>query len=300
LRTIFFNQQDHLRAGWRIAIFIVVLFLLSIMLVGSVMLLSFDFANFAFYVAVALSTYIVLRVVDKRPFISVGLALHSRIWIELVQGFVIGAVLVTIVVTVELVVGYLVFSWRALSLVEVSKTFVLQFVSFAAVAFGEELLFRGYIFQTFVEGTNNVVAVVVMSLAFGSAHLFNPNSTMLGTINIALVAVWFSIAYLRTRSLWMPIAFHLSWNFISGYVYSLPVSGLNIPEHLFSVQQSGPEWLTGGAFGPEGGALTTTSLIIGIIYVATSQSIKIGKGVWKPEGIGSILTNKNTKHVESL
>lgn len=286
-RTIFFNQQDHLRAGWRIAIFVAVLMLVSMLLVGPLMLFAPDLAYVAFCIAVALSTYAVLRIVDKRPFRSVGLALHSRPWIEFAQGAVMGAVLISIVVIVELVLGCLAFSWRALSLLELFSTFALQLASFAAVAFAEELLFRGYVFQTLIEGTNRIFAVAVMSVGFGAAHLSNPNVTMLGTSNIVLVAIWFSIAYLRTRSLWMPIAFHLAWNFIMGYVYSLPVSGLHFPGHLLSVQQSGPEWLTGGAFGPEGSALTTVVLIIGIAYIAASKSVKIGEGVWQLETVRS-------------
>jgi membrane protease YdiL (CAAX protease family) len=295
LVVVFFNQQHHLRAGWRIGIFLALLIGLSLGLVVPILLVSLDFAYPAIGVTVAVCTFVVLKMVDKRPFISVGLALHSRIWIEILQGFIVAAVQVTIVVLIQIPAGYLTFSWNPLSPTNIISTFALQFAFFLMVAFTEELFFRGYIFQTLIDGTNTVIALIVMSTGFGVAHFFNPNATVLGTINIVLVGIWFSIAYLRTRSLWMPIAFHFSWNFFLGYVFSLPVSGLNTPDHLFTVHQVGPEWLTGGAFGPEGGALATAVLTIGTVYIASTRSIWIGRGVWVKENVTTVSTNDNIR-----
>jgi hypothetical protein len=70
---------------------------------------------------------------------------------------------------------------------------------------------------------------------------------------------------MMTRSLWLPMGLHAAWNFTEGEVFGVPVSG--IPEHgLFQARISGPELLTGGAFGLEASIVA--------VVIAT------GAGVW--------------------
>jgi uncharacterized protein len=57
-----------------------------------------------------------------------------------------------------------------------------------------------------------------------------------------------------TRSLWLAVGIHWGWNFVQGPVFGAAVSG-GESEGLFKPVISGPEWATGGAFGPEGGLL---------------------------------------------
>jgi hypothetical protein len=136
-------------------------------------------------------------------------------------------------------------------------------------------MFRGYIFQTLVEGTNRIIAIAIFSVFFGLVHLGNPNISVFSVFNIILAGIFLSLAYLRTGTLWLCTALHLGWNFFQGSVYSLPVSGLvksNIS--ISHVALTGPEWLTGGAFGPEGGFVTTVVLIIGSIVVWKAPWIK--------------------------
>jgi hypothetical protein len=54
--------------------------------------------------------------------------------------------------------------------------------------------------------------------------------------------------------LWLPIAFHIGWNFFEGPIFGFPVSGIITPA-LVQQQSVGPAPLTGGDFGPEGGLL---------------------------------------------
>jgi hypothetical protein len=53
-----------------------------------------------------------------------------------------------------------------------------------------------------------------------------------------------------TRSLWMPIGLHAAWNFVQGAIFDVPVSGLD-EQGLVEARLSGPELLSGGAFGLE-------------------------------------------------
>ena len=60
--------------------------------------------------------------------------------------------------------------------------------------------------------------------------------------------------YALTGRLWVPIGVHMAWNFAQGYLFGAAVSGGDLgPAIARSTARPGmPEWLTGGAFGPEG------------------------------------------------
>jgi hypothetical protein len=137
----------------------------------------------------------------------------------------------------------------------------------------EEILFRGYGFQRLVEAVGQVGAVVLMSAFFGFVHIENPSVSVLSTVNTILAGILFSVAYLRTRALWLPITLHWAWNFFQGQVFSLPVSGLHMPHPLFDVRITGPSWLTGGAYGPEGGLVVTAVALAGILWMARTRRL---------------------------
>ena len=70
-----------------------------------------------------------------------------------------------------------------------------------------------------------------------------------------------------TGELAIPIGLHVSWNFVQGSVLGFPVSGQSVGPTLIAIEQGGPEWLTGGAFGPEAGALGVAVELLGIAAV---------------------------------
>ncbi|MCB5239683.1 CPBP family intramembrane glutamic endopeptidase [Niallia circulans] len=137
---------------------------------------------------------------------------------------------------------------------------------FILVGFSEELTFRGYIMTTLADnGNSKTVVYIVSSLIFGVAHLLNPNVAVLGIINIFLVGLLFAYMYDKTKSLWMPIGYHITWNYFQGNVFGFPVSGTT-PHGLYGIDVSmGNNWLTGGSFGLEGGLLATLMIVLGFV-----------------------------------
>ena len=133
-------------------------------------------------------------------------------------------------------------------------------------AFMEETLFRGILFRWIEEFAGSWIALLVTAALFGLVHLRNPGATSFSTLALALEAgILLGAAYMMTRSLWLPMGLHAAWNFTEGEVFDVPVSG--IPEHgLFQARMSGPELLTGGAFGLEASIIA--------VVIAT------GAGVW--------------------
>ena len=118
-------------------------------------------------------------------------------------------------------------------------------------AFMEELLFRGILFRWLEEFGGSWFALALTSALFGLAHLFNPNATALASFAIALEAgLLLGGAYMLTRNLWMAIGLHAAWNFTQGWIFDVPVSGTD-QNGMVEAQLSGPELLSGGAFGLE-------------------------------------------------
>ena len=129
-------------------------------------------------------------------------------------------------------------------------------------ALHEELMFRGYPFQRLMESIGAWPAVIILSLLFAVPHLYNPNSTIFAAFNTAAVGSLLGAAYLLTRSLWLPWGIHWGWNLVLAVGYGLSVSGFDTDGPVDGLAM-GPEWLTGGAYGIEGGASGSIAIVVG-------------------------------------
>ncbi len=294
MKSIFYNElEKNIRAGWRMGIFVVALSGMTVLfnmpakwMMSHVHFFpSFVSGEIVFYGALLVTTWIVIKFLERRPpFSSVGFPLHRNALRELGQGALIGGGMMTIIFVTEYSLGLVTLSFKPLSLYEGMHLFGASIVIFVLGAFGEELLFRGYLFQTMVEGTGKIIAVVVFASFFGYAHASNPNITFFSLVNVALAGVWLSLAYFKTRTLWFPIALHFSWNFFQNHIFSFPVSGIQFQKFQLGVlTQSGPVWLTGGSFGPEGGALATLMLVVAGIFIYFSDWITLSEKAWTVE-----------------
>jgi membrane protease YdiL (CAAX protease family) len=275
IRNAFVNPATGiLRAGWRMAAFVSALagftygdtFLLRSLSPYIPNGLPF-FSEIVFYSTLLLTTWMALRFLEGRRLSAVGFPFDVPIWSRMGRGIVMGGGLMTVIFVIEYATGMAAVSLKPLPAVSIAHALWMSFVIFAVGAYGEELLFRGYLFQTLTAGTNRIIAVAAFSVFFALAHLSNPHVTLFSLVNIALAGVWLSVAYYQSGALWYPIGVHFGWNFFQ-HIYAFPVSG----GHFEAFQpamlvQRGPEWLTGGAFGPEGGALTTVALLVSTLYI---------------------------------
>jgi hypothetical protein len=152
----------------------------------------------------------------------------------------------------------------------ITKTLLVSIVVFVFAAAAEEILFRGYPLQTLTRAQLAWLGVLLTSVPFAAVHLQNPNTVPGFTfINTALAGVWLAVAYLRTRSLWLPLGLHWSWNWVQAALLGLPVSGIQriTPAPLLNATNLGPDWLTGGAYGIEGGAACTVALFVSTVAI---------------------------------
>ena len=218
----------------------------------------------------------------------------GRTLVEIVLGTVFGILALVPAVAIQ-AIGGMTFEVPTLTGEDVGLLVAIAVVAVFAAAF-EEFLFRGYSFAWFgaslarllswggrSAGLSPVLArrlghfvgfgipIAFTSLFFGLAHLGNPHTNLIASINPAMAGLWLAVIVVRTRTLWVAIAAHWSWNVFHGLVLGMPVSGLSdgddftIPS-LLKLTATGPDWLGGGEYGVEGsiGATVAMLLFIGL------------------------------------
>lgn len=118
----------------------------------------------------------------------------------------------------------------------------------------EEVIVRGVVLRLVWRASGPIAAFVVSGLLFGLGHVANPGATLFTTACVAIEAgVMLGSFYALTGRLWVSIGVHAGWNFTQGTLFGAHVSGGDFgPSFATSTARSNlPDWLTGGAFGPE-------------------------------------------------
>jgi hypothetical protein len=293
---LFINPQNRLlRSGWRAAIFIALLYsprlllnLFSPAAPAGATAAAFDVSVEMILAYVLLTVWVAavsglcLRFLEGMKLSALGFALHRGWRRDVLKGSSMGALMIAAVVMLQIIGGTTRLSpnpvwWAETGIDWAGVRTVLSGILAAIGLFTlagafEELVFRGYAFQTLLRGAPALLPILLFSFFFGYAHWGNPSRTFFSTTNTVLAGVWLSIAYLKTRSLWFPTALHFAWNWTMGALFGLPVSGMRVPPHPALVSTSGePVWLTGGSYGCEGGAAATIVLIIAIAVIRRAK-----------------------------
>jgi membrane protease YdiL (CAAX protease family) len=186
------------------------------------------------------------------------------------KGALIGILMMVIPVVLLSLAGYLQFEsdsgdWEGWAAV---PGVLILLVGWLVQGAAEETLTRGFLLPIFGIRFNPFWGVVISSGLFASLHLFNANLNWIAMINLFLFGVFASIYAMREGSLWGVFAIHSFWNWAQGNLFGLEVSGSKFGgTTLFNLKEAGPDILTGGAFGPEGGLAITLILIVGCIVI---------------------------------
>lgn len=286
-RTLFINEHGRPRSGWRLILFVASFIALFLLLstgvrIGYVIVeatgLHIPYANFVadvIYRMLLLTSalgagYLCCRFLEGLPWRSLGLTFHSRWFRDFFVGSIIGFLSLAMAVGIAALAGGLRFTISGSELVwAVIKSVGGSTVLFVVAALAEEAMFRGYGLQTLTRTKLVWLGILLTSVPFAMGHFWNPNVVRGVTfINTTLAGVWLAIAYLRTRSLWLPLGVHWSWNWALGAFFGLPVSGLTLVSHpLLQGKDLGPAWITGGSYGIEGGAAGTIALIVSSLFL---------------------------------
>jgi membrane protease YdiL (CAAX protease family) len=265
--TIFLNNRHELRSGWKFATYVAIFFLvviatriaLSLLIDESSVdltdqLVMIALSDVALFVPAVAAMWLTIRFTDHRPLRTFGIGFLPSWRRDLSSGALIAAGMLAVIVAGCYTFGYVSMRWTA---TQVSpRTLMATFSVLIVAALNEELVFRGFPLQILMEGMGEWPGIIALSALFGAMHMGNPNVSVVGIVNVIVAGVLLSLAYARTRSLWLPYSIHVVWNLGLGFVFGFPLSGIDIAS-LWTTGTAGSETILGGSFGPEGGLLAT-------------------------------------------
>lgn len=125
----------------------------------------------------------------------------------------------------------------------------------------EEIVYRGVLFRLLEEAWGTTVALWLQAFIFAIQHLANAESSVSESIttviSVTLIGALWTLMYVATRNLWIVAAHHAAWNFTI-LLAGVPLSGLLgwSAQAPMESRYNGPQWLTGGVFGPEDSVIT--------------------------------------------
>ena len=271
LRGAFYTQDGGLRSGWRVLLFVglfLVLFEIVNTFVAYVHPADYAALQIEQYalllLAIWLAHYIMLRWVDRKSWSYVGLGAGQCTSRALLIGLALGSFCI-LVPSAGLLLAH------DLTLVTGLQGrhdwFVLASggaLLFLPQSLSEEMVSRGYLFSALRDGVGEMGALAITSLGFGLLHMRNPGATAQSVSVVVLAGVFLGAILVITRSLYAAWMAHFAWNWSMADLLHAPVSGVRFPYSAYRVDDSGPDWLTGGSWGPEGGAAAVVGMIAGI------------------------------------
>jgi uncharacterized protein len=136
---------------------------------------------------------------------------------------------------------------------------------------GEEIAFRGYGFQRFARSLGPTAAVFAFALLYAFLESILPGATRTTALNGFVLAVVLSLAYLRTRALWVSWGLNFGWKASRAIIFGLAVNGDSTHSPVVQGDPTGSFWLTGGGFGFESSwfAFFVLLALIPVVYRLT-------------------------------
>ncbi|MFN0159475.1 MAG: hypothetical protein ACKVRP_15545 [Bacteroidota bacterium] len=150
IRSIFLNKHSELRTGWRILAFGLLLSALVFAVLTPILQLNIlrDFVGSALLlVCILLSSYVMTRYVNRKPFPAIGLWINTAAFRDVFVGTFLGFAMMSGIFAVEYGAGFIDVTFRDLAAGDVAMILLNSTLFFALGAAAEEALFRGYPFQ---------------------------------------------------------------------------------------------------------------------------------------------------------
>ncbi len=269
VRAIFLGPRG-LRAGWRLALFVV---LVTVPSAPVTVLFSRQSERFLFspmgifsgkmvtFAIVLLATWAMARL-EHRDLGAFGLPLGPGSGRRMLHGLAWGGGAITILIAGIVLAGGARVSVAPIAAADAVVYAGLWAGAMLATAFAEEYLTRGYALVALGEGIGFWPAAVLLSAAFGLIHVWNPGETWVGITGAALFGLLLCFTVRATGSLWLAVGLHTAWNWGETFLYGVPDSGIAAEGHLLTTSLHGPVWLTGGSVGPEASLLGIPVLLL--------------------------------------
>jgi membrane protease YdiL (CAAX protease family) len=166
--------------------------------------------------------------------------------------------------------------------------FCVDFAYFALATLAVQVAFRGYPFERAIGAIGEIPAAIMLSVLYAIMRAAAPGSSGASMgVNVVL-GLLLSMAYLRTRALWLPWGLHFGWVASRALLFGLPISGVSSHSPVWQGYPMARLWMTGGQFGLDGSWLAFFVLLIAMpfLYRATRDlSFHYNAPVLEPGGV---------------
>ena len=276
LKTIFHNGRE-LRAGWRLLIFLVLLFALGYAArrglerltlpdgLHPVSLIAVDAA----LLVVALIATAIMASFEHRSLTAYGIPrvrdLFGRLfWSGVVWGLVMPS---AIILLIFLGGGYHVHGLNITG-AGLFKFAGLWLFANLLIGLSEEITFRGYFLYTLADGIGFWAAAMVNAIGFGALHYYTkPNERWEDWVAVTLLTLFIVLALRRTGSLAFSIGMHAAFDLAFIYVFSGMNGGEFAIGRLLNAEFPGSIRVTGGLLGPEASWFTFPVVVAAIVLL---------------------------------
>jgi hypothetical protein len=293
---VFFTRAGAVRPLWRVVIFVIAVALsisLAAMIVGPILKQFFDLVGmpgastdeWVMCAGLLGATAFSLRIVDKRPWSTVWLGRNAANTPRLALGFVIGALAIGVPTALLIGAHWLrdsgatPGSWWGAAL-RVSLTLL-------PAALLEELATRGYLLSVLQARFGWIWGVAVTSVGFGLLHLANNGANVESVGLVAFAGFFLAAVVYATRSLYAAWMAHFAWNWTMAVVFHTAVSGYPFESPNYRYVDAGPNWATGGDWGPEGGVPAGLGMIGGMTFLLVRGARRRDDEATDERGVGS-------------
>jgi len=146
---------------------------------------------------------------------------QNDMWISLKEMFTSKFKWTMLIPLLILIVYHLILAWVSHGSLAISPDFypvrLFEVVIFAGIT--EELVFRGFLLNAFLKKMKVVPAVVTSEILFTLIHYpmwiyygFDLAFFGAASIQVFITGVFFAIAFIKTKNIWVPIVMHSAWN----------------------------------------------------------------------------------------
>lgn len=278
MRVIFFTKDGQVRIPWRIlsmaALTIAAIFLINkgwraLGLPGQRTASELQMLAMAILIVGATLAIVLflLRRFEQRGSDAIWLPFDASAWQQTAIGTALGAVPITLIVLLSLVFGFGEIAAGGLDASALVKALLPTLLTVFLFAAFEEFTLRGYLLRQIALARGPLFAVIVTGVLFGLMHSGNPGANWQGLAYTAIGGILMGLLLLRTGSLWLLVGYHFGWNAVSGNLFGLSVSGMDVQASVALTTLSGSDWLTGGSYGFES-ALPTVLCEILVLSIA--------------------------------
>jgi hypothetical protein len=290
MKNFFYNNNNQLRNGWWILIFVA--FIAATRPIYKPLKQGLTQLGFNDVMLEPLSLTLIFLVtwlclkLRKESLSDVGLGFNLRFFSQLFTGTFVGIIMMLATVAAIWLIGGVSFeldpqvSWQLIGY---------GFYLFLLGSLLEEILHRGFIFQRLIDGIGVWGAQLLIASLFAIGHWGNPgmlgSTQVFASLDLFLGSLIFGLAYIKTRSLALPIGMHLGWNWSQGNMLGFGVSGHDTSGWFKPVFHGMEEWLTGGEFGPEASVFSVLVSIVTFV-ILLSWKTKVEKTKNTAQAIG--------------